>query len=87
MAIFGVASPYLTSGTDRTSGMEHRKPGRPSKGDRERFTVRLPEQLAEAARKHAALHGLTFNDLVGHLLAADLQVPYDQQEGLPLTAA
>ncbi|WP_431878999.1 hypothetical protein [Amycolatopsis sacchari] len=67
--------------------MEHKKPGRPSKGDRERFTVRLPEQLAAAARKHAARRGLTFNDLVGQLLAADLGMTYDQQEELPLSAA
>jgi predicted DNA binding CopG/RHH family protein len=66
--------------------MEHKRTGRPSKGDRDRLPVRLPKAFAEAAKNHAARRGLTFNDYVMELLAADMGVPADQQEGLPLTA-
>lgn len=66
--------------------MERKKTGRPSKGPRDRFDVRLPKNLAAAVREQAARRGLTVNDLVGELLAADVGVPYRPQEALPLTA-
>lgn len=65
--------------------MEHKKPGRPSKGERDRFDVRLPKDLAAAARAEAARRGLTFVDLVGELVAAELDMTYTTtQEELPL---
>jgi predicted DNA binding CopG/RHH family protein len=66
--------------------MEHRKPGRPSKGHRENIRVRLPEPLAEAMRSHARRHGMTINDFLGELVAEKTGVPYISQEGLSLSA-
>lgn len=66
--------------------MEHKKTGRPSKGDRDRLPVRLPKAFAAAAKQHAARRGQTFNDYVAELLAADMGMPYTDQEALSLSA-
>ncbi len=65
--------------------MEAKRIGRPSKGARIMLRSRVPVALAEAARSHAAERGMTVTDLVGVLLAAETGVPYQSQEGLPLT--
>lgn len=67
--------------------MEQKRPGRPSKGERDHFHVRLPKDLAAAARAEAARRGLTFVDLVGELVADAVDMPYTSsrtQEALPL---
>lgn len=66
--------------------MESKKVGRPSKGERNRITLRLPPRLAEGAKQTAASKGVTFNDLIGELLAEHVGIPYDAQEGLDLSA-
>jgi predicted HicB family RNase H-like nuclease len=66
--------------------MERRKTGRPSKGQRHRTTLRLPQTLAEAAQKLAEQRGVTLNDLVGELLAGEVGVAYSDQEVLPISA-
>jgi hypothetical protein len=66
--------------------MEHKKRGRPSKGDRRPVITRLPRALADAAQEHAARQGMSFNDLVGLLLSREVGVPYSDQEGLSLSA-
>ncbi|MFC9250630.1 hypothetical protein [Amycolatopsis thailandensis] len=66
--------------------MEHKKPGRRSKGDRDRHTVRLPKSLSKAVQAKAEKLGMDFNEFVGRLLAAETGVPYDQQEDLQLSA-
>jgi predicted HicB family RNase H-like nuclease len=66
--------------------VESKKIGRPSKGERHRIPLRLPPRLAEAAKVTAASKGVTFNDMVGELLARETGVPYNLQEGLDLTA-
>jgi hypothetical protein len=68
-------------------GMERKKTGRPSKGDRRTVAARLPRGLADAAGKRAAALGMTFNDYLGHLLSAETGVPYSDQEAIPKTAA
>ena len=67
--------------------MERRKPGRPSKGERRLVNFKLPVALLEAMKAHAARRGMTATDLVGELLAAELGLPYQTQEGLPLNKA
>ncbi len=66
--------------------MERRKTGRPHKGDRRMVAARLPRPLADAAYEHAVQRGMTFNDLVGELLAAEVGTIYQTQEVLPRTA-
>lgn len=66
--------------------MEHKKPGRPGKGDRKQVKVRLPVQLAEAFLAEATRRGVTVNDWIGEFAAEVTGIPYDQQEALPLTA-
>jgi predicted HicB family RNase H-like nuclease len=66
--------------------MEHKKRGRPSKGDRRPVITRLPRALADAAQEHAARQGMSFNDLVGLLLSREVGVPYSDQEALSLSA-
>jgi predicted DNA binding CopG/RHH family protein len=67
--------------------MERRKPGRPSKGDRRLVSYKLPTPLIDAVRKHVAERGMTATDLIGELLAAEIGMPYQTQEGLPLNKA
>jgi hypothetical protein len=67
--------------------MERKKTGRPSKGDRKLASFRLPVPLIDALKPHAAERGMTVTDLVGGLLAAEVGIPYQTQEGLPLTKA
>lgn len=64
--------------------MEHKKTGRPSKGLRKRLPVRLPERFATAAQSAAEQRGLSFNDFVAELISAELGLPYEEQEALPL---
>jgi hypothetical protein len=67
--------------------MERKKTGRPSKGDRRHVSFKLPTSLLAAMREHAARRGMTATDLVGELLAAEVGLPYQFQEGLPLNKA
>lgn len=67
--------------------MERKKIGRPSKGDRRLVSFKLPTPLLAAMREHAAQKGMTATDLVGELLAAEIGMPYQTQEGLPLNKA
>jgi hypothetical protein len=67
--------------------MERKKTGRPSKGDRTHVGFKLPTPLIAAVRKHVAERGMTATDLVGELLAAEVGMPYQIQEGLPLNKA
>ena len=62
--------------------MEHRKTGRPSKGERELVRARIPIPLRRAAEDRAKALGMTLNDYVGRLLADDTGVPYTEQEAL-----
>lgn len=62
--------------------MEHRKTGRPSKGEREFVRARVPIPLRRAAEDRAKALGMTLNDYVGQLLAEDTGVAYATQEGL-----
>ncbi|NKQ59212.1 hypothetical protein HFP15_40875 [Amycolatopsis sp. K13G38] len=48
------------------------------------MNTRQPRVLAEAAEAEAARRGMTLTDYIGQLLAGDLGIPYDVQEGLPL---
>lgn len=67
--------------------MERKKTGRPSKGDRTPISARVPIPLYDAAKSHAEQLGMTLNDFLGELLAAEVGVPYQNQEGLPLSKA
>ncbi len=67
--------------------MERKKTGRPSKGERSHVNFLLPTAFHVAVKKHAAERGMTITDLVGELLATEIGMPYETQEGLPLTKA
>jgi hypothetical protein len=67
--------------------MERKKVGRPSKGDRSTVNCKLPVELHQAARNYAGAQGLTLTDLLGELLARELGMTYQTQEGLPLSEA
>jgi hypothetical protein len=71
----------------RNVGMERKKTGRPSKGDRAHVSFKLPTPLLEKLKQRAAERGMTATDLVGEALASELGVPYQTQEGLPLNQA
>lgn len=71
----------------RNSRMERKKTGRPSKGERTPINIRVPTKLQQAVKNRAKQRGMTLNDYVGSLLAQDTGVPYDAQEGLPLSQA
>lgn len=62
--------------------MEHRKIGRPSKGEREVVRARLPIALRRAVEERAKTLGMSLNDYVAQLLSADTGVPYTDQEEL-----
>ena len=74
----------LASRFGRTPAIQHKKCGRPSKGDRRPVFARLPRALADAAQQHATRQGMSLNDLVGLLLSREVGVPYSDQEALPL---
>lgn len=62
--------------------MERRKPGRPSKGERELIRARVPVPLRKALDEEAERRGMTLNDLIGEALADLVGVPYSPQEAL-----
>jgi len=62
--------------------VERKKPGRPSKGEREQVRARVPVALLRALQDEAARRGMTFNDFVGETLADVVGVPYSEQEAL-----
>lgn len=62
--------------------VEHRKTGRPSKGEREFVRARLPIPLRRAVEERAKTLGMSLNDYVGQLLAEDTGVAYADQEAL-----
>lgn len=70
----------LSNGTIHV--VEHRKIGRPSKGERKFVRARLPIPLRRAVEERANSLGMTLNDYLGQLLAEDTGVPYSDQEGL-----
>lgn len=68
--------------------------GRPSKGERELFTTRVPKPVADLIRVRAEELDLSFSECVADLLAVALDVPEHSivvkdraQEELPLTKA
>jgi hypothetical protein len=67
--------------------MERRKPGPVPKGNRILVNYRLPAHLVDAVREQAKQRGMTATDLVGEAVAANVGVPYMDQEGLPLADA
>lgn len=81
------ASRVLDYRNGRNLGMERKKTGRPSKGEREPILFRVPPALRLAAKQYAEQQGMTLNDFLGELVAAKVGVPYQNQEGLPLNKA
>lgn len=75
----------LDSETCRTTAM-HRRPGRPSKGERELVRARLPKPLASALRAEAQERGLSINDFLVSLIE-EATGDRCRQEGLPLKTA
>lgn len=85
--MIGVSSQLQGSKTCRTAAMAmHRRPGRPSKGQRELVRARLPKPLAAALRAEAQDRGLSINDLIGELVARETGVPYSTPPRLPMNA-
>lgn len=80
----GAPPPILLAPSLSFALVERKKPGRRSKGDRTQVNTRQPRVLADAAEAEAARRGLTLTDYIGQLLAGDLGIPYEVQEGLPL---
>lgn len=62
--------------------VERRKPGPPSKGEREQVRARVPVPLLRALQEEAARRGMTFNDFIGETLAEVVGVPYSPQEAM-----
>ena len=62
------------------------KPGRPSKGKRERRTLLLPESLVPLVKEHAARLGTDVNDFIVRTLAdrVDGTPPVAHCEPLPM---
>lgn len=60
------------------------KPGRPSKGERHRRTLLLPESLVPLVKEHAARLGTDVNDFIVRTLAdrVDWTPPAAHQEPL-----
>ena len=50
-----------------------RKIGRPSKGNRRRFTIRFPAEQAELVAKQAAAVGMPVSEYVAGLVARELE--------------
>ena len=67
--------------------MEHKRPGRPSKGARKQVKVRLPDALAVAFQEEAERRGISITDWIGQFAAEQTGVPYETQEALPLTTS
>ena len=66
------------------------KPGRPSKGPRQKISVVLPDTLLEVLEADAQARGLDRNSWVVEVLYGsypNLPKPLPQQETLPLTEA
>jgi len=65
--------------------VEHKKPGRPSKGSRKQVKVRLPDALAVAFQKEAERRGISITDWIGQFASEQTGIPYQPQEALQLT--
>lgn len=64
------------------------KPGRPSKGPRKTFSIRIPDALLAALDADAERRGLDRNDLIVEKLGRAYGVlPPHRQESLPLSDA
>lgn len=67
--------------------------GRPSKGDRQPLVSRVATPIADAVRERAAAEGLSVNDYIARLLAAEVGLtqlapaPTSDREELPISAA
>lgn len=62
-----------------------RKGGRPSRGNRDQFLLRLPVELAGLVREAAAADGMTVTDFMNRACAVAVDRPdLGPQEGLPL---
>jgi hypothetical protein len=68
----GVSSPFLPAETRMISGMDQRKPGRPSKGQRTMLTTRVPLPTKDDASHRAAELKMTLNDYVAWLIEQDV---------------
>ncbi|MEO9240046.1 MAG: DUF1778 domain-containing protein [Jatrophihabitantaceae bacterium] len=66
--------------------MEHRRPGRPSKGQRERLQLRLAPELKAAIERAAASEGMTANDYMASLAARATGIPFSPQEAMSLAS-
>lgn len=62
--------------------MQHRKPGRPSKGPRRPLQCKLPTTMVEALHAAAAERGVTLTDMVGEWAERVTGVPYQAQTDL-----
>lgn len=67
--------------------------GRPSKGDRQPLVSRVATPIADAVRERAASEGLSVNDYIARLLAAEVGLTQlaptmtFEREELPINAA
>jgi hypothetical protein len=62
-----------------------RKPGRPSKGERKPYLIKMPVLLAAELEAEARRNGLDVTTWVTQLVADRLEFPLTRQEQLPLT--
>jgi len=88
-AIAAACRSFPSPKTGRTAFMaEHRKQGRPHKGPRRQFSVKVPDHLVEELDADAAQRGLDRTAWIVEAIAARLGQPYpfDTQERLTLTA-
>ncbi|MBA3489248.1 MAG: hypothetical protein H0T78_06835 [Longispora sp.] len=65
---------------------EPNRVGRPPKGERKSHLVRLPVQLSQYLEQVASYNGISVNEFVVEALAAQLGVPYPEEERLKLSA-
>jgi len=68
----GVSSPFLPAETGMIPGMDQRKPGRPSKGQRIMLTARVPLPTKDDASHRASELKMTLNDYVAWLIEQDV---------------
>jgi hypothetical protein len=68
----GVSSRFLLAETGMMRGMDQRKPGRPSKGQRTMLTTRVPLPTKDDASHRAAELKMTLNDYVAWLIEQDV---------------
>jgi len=82
----GAPPHFRLAGSITCRPVEHKKPGRKSRGDRRQVNTRQPRVLAEAAEAEAARCGMTLTDWIGTLMAERLGMTYELQEAMKLSA-